>query len=108
MTSSIILVLQDTSWKETLQSYLQLDKNVSGGKLVLTNEMECLQLHCLLRDFSSLLQLVILLLYFFLSAFLRNRFLYVVPFWLGAALLFAKGWALLEANNAMILVTSYL
>jgi hypothetical protein len=27
--------------------------------LVLTNQMECLQLHCLLRDFSSLLQLVI-------------------------------------------------
>ena len=47
-------LFQDASWKETLQAYLQLDKFVSGNKLIFANEMECLQWHCILRDFYNL------------------------------------------------------
>jgi hypothetical protein len=58
--------LKDTSWKESLQAFLQLDKwIVSGGKWILGSELDCLQWHCLLRDFSSVLQLVNVYYYFF-------------------------------------------
>ena len=38
--------------------YLQLDRFIKDGKLVLSNQEECHQLHYLLRDFASLLQIV--------------------------------------------------
>ena len=41
-----------------MAAYLQLEKFITDGKLVLASEIDCLQWHCLLRDFSSMLQLV--------------------------------------------------
>lgn len=53
-----VLTTIDSTWQETLSVYHQLGRFVNHGKLVLSSEDECLRLHYLLRDFSSLLQIV--------------------------------------------------
>ena len=53
-----VLRIVDQAWKETSAIYLQLEKFIQNGKLVLPNQEECKQLHYLLRDFASLLQVI--------------------------------------------------
>jgi hypothetical protein len=56
-------VLQHNSWKEASSVYLHLERAVescesidNSRRLTVTDADECLRLHCLLRDLSSLTQ----------------------------------------------------
>jgi hypothetical protein len=58
-------VLQHDPWKEASTVYLRLDRAVeshesidNSRRLTVTDTDECLRLHCLLRDLSSLTQAV--------------------------------------------------
>ena len=53
-----LIDFQDTSWKETMAMFMQVEGCIKDQRLVLSNEEECKQLHNLLRDFASLLQII--------------------------------------------------
>ena len=49
---------QDTTWKETMSIFMQVENCIKNNSLILNNEEECKQLHYVLRDFASLLQII--------------------------------------------------
>jgi hypothetical protein len=60
-----VLCLQHDPWKEASTVYLHLERAVephesidNSRRLTVTEAHECLRLHCLLRDLSSLTQAV--------------------------------------------------
>jgi len=53
-----VLRIIDTSWKETMSVFMQVEGRIKDGNLILNSEEECKQLHYVLRDFASLLQIV--------------------------------------------------
>jgi len=64
----LVLILQHNPWKEASSVYLHLERAVECcedidssrhfRRLTVTDTHECLRLHCLLRDLSSLTQAV--------------------------------------------------
>ena len=54
-----VLRIIDTSWKETMSVFMQVESRIKDNQnLILNSEEECKQLHYVLRDFASLLQIV--------------------------------------------------
>lgn len=61
----MVLCLQHDAWKEASTVYLHLEQAVeslegtgNSKRLTVTDVDECLRLHCLLRDLSSLTQAI--------------------------------------------------
>ena len=52
------ILLQDTTWKDTMAVFMQVENYIKGDQLILSNEEECKHLHYVLRDFASLLQII--------------------------------------------------
>ena len=52
------LYFQDATWKETMSIFMQVENCIKNNSLILNNEEECKQLHYVLRDFASLLQII--------------------------------------------------
>ncbi|XP_071749050.1 exportin-6-A isoform X2 [Lepeophtheirus salmonis] len=53
-----VFQLLDEGWKEYSSVYLQLTKYIVNSSFVLPSEVEYRQLHCVLRDFSTYLQIM--------------------------------------------------
>ena len=53
--------------------YMQVENFIKGDQLVLSSEQECTQLHYILRDFASLLQIIGGLSPFFIGEVFQDR-----------------------------------
>lgn len=70
-----VLRIIDTCWKETMTMFMQVEGCIKDNRLVLSNEEECKQLHYLLRDFASLLQIIGRLSHLFIGEVFQERLL---------------------------------